>query len=425
MSSSRKAAQRDRLIAAMTQVCARHGYRDATIANAITLAGVSRATFYEHFEDKHGCFSAAQAVNTEKLIAHIERALTADNVREPMLTALSALLDFASANPDAMQLLVNESLAAGATNGGRHDELLTTLASAISNADPQVLYAVPPEILLAGVCRAIWPHLHAGETAVSRFFEDFAAWVSSYRLTDTDSGFACGELDRVVSSPFLPDPPLRAPKPLAPGRRVLPSGEVNRNRRERILYATAEAAAVNGYLAITVDEVVSRAQIARRAFYEHFEDTDDAFVGVLEFFAQPLLATAASAFFAQDTWPERVWGATSALLQFLDAYPSVAHAMLIDSRAATMPAVRSIQATERALMLLLEEGYRQTPESPPRITSELVIATVVELAGRSMRSGEVQKLANRLPRFAVVLLTPFLGAVSATKFVADKTAATA
>lgn len=46
--SSRKAAQHDRLIAAMAAVCARDGYRDATIANAIGLAPLLNLTSRSH-----------------------------------------------------------------------------------------------------------------------------------------------------------------------------------------------------------------------------------------------------------------------------------------------------------------------------------------------------------------------------------------
>src|SRR5215469_6230078 len=62
-----KASQRDRLIAAMTEVCARDGYRDATIAEAIAIAGVSRATFYEYFAHKRDCILKAQQTHNEQL----------------------------------------------------------------------------------------------------------------------------------------------------------------------------------------------------------------------------------------------------------------------------------------------------------------------------------------------------------------------
>jgi AcrR family transcriptional regulator len=50
--------QRERLFAAMVASTASKGYPATTVADLIALAGVSRATFYEHFDDKAHCFRA-------------------------------------------------------------------------------------------------------------------------------------------------------------------------------------------------------------------------------------------------------------------------------------------------------------------------------------------------------------------------------
>src|ERR1700730_16866875 len=52
------AQQRKRLLSGMAKAVARRGYTDATVAQAIAYAGVSRSTFYEHFADKEDCFLA-------------------------------------------------------------------------------------------------------------------------------------------------------------------------------------------------------------------------------------------------------------------------------------------------------------------------------------------------------------------------------
>ena len=48
--------QRGRLEGAMVDAVARHGYAETTLRELVTLAGVSKATFYEHFESKQDCF---------------------------------------------------------------------------------------------------------------------------------------------------------------------------------------------------------------------------------------------------------------------------------------------------------------------------------------------------------------------------------
>jgi AcrR family transcriptional regulator len=62
-------SQRWRLLEAVVEVTARAGYADATIADMIAVAGVSRKTFYEHFADKEAAFLATYDVVADRVIA--------------------------------------------------------------------------------------------------------------------------------------------------------------------------------------------------------------------------------------------------------------------------------------------------------------------------------------------------------------------
>jgi AcrR family transcriptional regulator len=52
-------SQRTRLMAAFTELMAERGYAAVRLAELVTRAGVSKATFYEHFADKEECMLAA------------------------------------------------------------------------------------------------------------------------------------------------------------------------------------------------------------------------------------------------------------------------------------------------------------------------------------------------------------------------------
>ena len=54
-----RASQRGRLICAVADAVAGKGYAATSVADIIALAGVSRRTFYEHFDDKEACFLAS------------------------------------------------------------------------------------------------------------------------------------------------------------------------------------------------------------------------------------------------------------------------------------------------------------------------------------------------------------------------------
>lgn len=412
----RKDSQRQRLLEAMTEICAREGYGPASIAEVIALAQVSRATFYDYFEDKDSCFRAALEASREQLLTDVGKGV--DHRRESTATrcAIQALLQFASRTPAGAQILIYESLAGGPHTARLYDELLDCIARIIDSAEArsggeQAEYLVPLRILLGAICQVIWSPLHNGETAAELLLSDLAGWVEEYRIQHPLPATPQQSHADSQSYEFLPNPSLRAPNPLAPGRKSLPAGEVNRNRRERILFATAKVAASRGYLTMTVDDLVAEAQIAKRIFYKHFKDKDEALLGAVEFFSQPLLATAAKAFFSSEAWPEKVRRTSRALLCFLSIYPEIAHILLIDRYAAPEQVKRSITATGRALELLLEQGY-QLPDGkrPPRRTSELVIAAARELANRLLRQTEHTPLPEQLPSFTAIVLTPFIGA---------------
>jgi AcrR family transcriptional regulator len=68
------ASQRGRILDAVTRAVGAKGYAEVTIGEVVKLAGVSRRTFYEQFQDKEECFLAAYETGTELLIGGILEA---------------------------------------------------------------------------------------------------------------------------------------------------------------------------------------------------------------------------------------------------------------------------------------------------------------------------------------------------------------
>src|SRR3954451_15478765 len=68
------AVQRERLLAAMLRATAELGYREVSVQEVLDRAGVSRPTFYEHFENKEACFLAAFDSAASRLRERVETA---------------------------------------------------------------------------------------------------------------------------------------------------------------------------------------------------------------------------------------------------------------------------------------------------------------------------------------------------------------
>src|SRR6218665_3899517 len=62
-------SQRTRILTAMRELVATHGYRDVPVAAVIQRAGVSRKTFYELYASKEECFVAIYEQEMERLLA--------------------------------------------------------------------------------------------------------------------------------------------------------------------------------------------------------------------------------------------------------------------------------------------------------------------------------------------------------------------
>ena len=109
--------QRGRLLAGVGRVLGERGYGGLTVARVIDAAGVSRVTFYEHFENKQGAVLAAHEDAFERLLCLLIRACNSE--REwpfKVRAAIGATLEFAAAEPDRARLLILGSLSADRTS---------------------------------------------------------------------------------------------------------------------------------------------------------------------------------------------------------------------------------------------------------------------------------------------------------------------
>lgn len=158
-------SQRERLLNGVVEAVAEHGYDAASISRITEAAGISRRTFYEHFENKEECFLAA----FELIDAHI---------REAMLTApgaaadwparvrgrLAGLLDALAADPAVARFYLVEPLAAGGEVAARYRDATQLLAALLrpeaENASLDL--EVRDQALVGGVTAVIVRRLNAG-----------------------------------------------------------------------------------------------------------------------------------------------------------------------------------------------------------------------------------------------------------------------
>lgn len=162
------ANQRCRIFDGLAAALAYHGYEDTKITDIVELAGLSRATFYEHFKGKEICFAAAYEDGVERLAAVVESAAAGELRWAMRLSAgLRAGLDFLAADPSFAHLLLVESLAAARPARLEHERSLVRLAEALRpQADLRGGEVVPEEttrLLAGGLASHVSGRVLAGE----------------------------------------------------------------------------------------------------------------------------------------------------------------------------------------------------------------------------------------------------------------------
>jgi AcrR family transcriptional regulator len=135
----RRVLQRDRILHAMVEVVAEHGYAAASVELVVAEAGVSRRTFYACFENREVCFrelldSAWARILDLVACAFTQEASWQDGVR----LALAWLLAFLDSEPLLARVWLIESLAAGAWALERRERNLAELRALVAARWPAV-----------------------------------------------------------------------------------------------------------------------------------------------------------------------------------------------------------------------------------------------------------------------------------------------
>src|SRR5450759_4230531 len=109
LQKGRKSTQRERLLAGMVTTANRDGYAGANVSKIIAEAGVSRPTFYEYVSDRDDCFLGALDDIQQRLLAEIREAVADHAPQQAMQASLTALLQFASAEPAQALFLTGQA----------------------------------------------------------------------------------------------------------------------------------------------------------------------------------------------------------------------------------------------------------------------------------------------------------------------------
>jgi AcrR family transcriptional regulator len=205
------------------------------------------------------------------------------------------------------------------------------------------------------------------------------------------------------------------PRSLPRGRHAAARDIVLASQRGRLLEAIAGCVAERGYAATTVAQVIARAGVSRKTFYEHFPDKQACFLAAWEAGTEILLDQLAAVAAEAHDWRTRLRGGTEAFLDVLAAEPEFARSFMVEVLGAGEQALaRRAAIHERFAALLAEthaqaiaEGAQLGPVPPWAFRAAAGAAW--ELTVEHLRTRGVEGLTELAPRIEQIHLAVLHG----------------
>jgi AcrR family transcriptional regulator len=383
--------QRERLFAALVATVAEKGYDATTLADLVSLSGVSRSAFYRHFDDKEDCFLAAVEALVGPTVGAIAKTDGRPAGEERAREVFDSLIRLLVEQVSAARMCFVEIYAAGPRAVG----VLGSAVDAFEEFVAQTLREMPgrdempPQVvraMIGGLHKVIHTRLYRGEEhELPALTPQMWQWGLSY----------------------LPPPqPLRRPRRRAGAIATSSDGH---DPAERLLRALASVVAEKGYPETTVADIVGRASVSQRTFYEHFAGREEALLAALDRGSAQMLAAILPAFRRAPDWPHAVRGSFGAMFAFAAVEPDYTQLGAVEVYAAGKRALEQRDQVMAGLEGLLAPGYELAPATSP-IAAEAIGGAIYALIYDQVKAKGPESLPEIVPLATYVALAPFLGA---------------
>jgi AcrR family transcriptional regulator len=208
-------------------------------------------------------------------------------------------------------------------------------------------------------------------------------------------------------------------RPLPRGPHSLTRDEVLASQRGRMIAAMAETVAAKGYAATTVADVVARAGVSRKTFYEHFADREECFLAAYDAAVDALFGAVAERVAAGepagDDWRARVCAGVRAYLEALASEPAFARTFLVEVRVAGPRAqARRAEVHDRFVDFLRSQSTLARQDHPwlpavPDTVYAAIVGGMDEVVSSWVADGRTADLAQLEPDLSYFQLALLAG----------------
>jgi AcrR family transcriptional regulator len=397
--------QRERILEAVLVLSAEQGFEITSARELATRAGLSRQTFYQHFQTKEDAWSAAFDQAFLELFSAAWHAGAAQ--RDPaakVTAAVTACLEQLIAEPGRARLLLVDAPSAGAAGSAAIDRATQAFARLIAGAaGDRELPAIVPLAMVGGIVSLV------------------SGWVVEDRTADlTDLTPALVE---ILFVPLFGASAARAAvRRLGAGG---PHAAQPADDELRLMDAFAHAVVADGLATTRLADIAQREDIELDTVHALFDDELDCATQALDVWTGQLVAAAAGAYLsAALDRPLAAHRALDAVLTHVARTPALS-ALAVSDDPEIVSIVAKLRTRYATLFLQLVGGQLPVADArapQPAALLEVVLEGILAVVARFAQEERLAELPDELAALSLQSLTPFFGEAEAQR-VAERSAA--
>ena len=191
-------------------------------------------------------------------------------------------------------------------------------------------------------------------------------------------------------------------------RPELPREFVAAHKRRRIMDATAELTAEQGYEATKIADIVRRAGVARKTLYDNFEGKEEVFLATFDAAIDEATGRVEEQCRnVEGGWEDRIEAGLAAFLGFVAEQPAMARMCMIEALSATPAATRRYEEALQRFVELTESAVPGDDRLPETI-GETLVGGVAWIVYQQIRRKDTEKALALLPELCDFMLAPYL-----------------
>ncbi len=204
---------------------------------------------------------------------------------------------------------------------------------------------------------------------------------------------------------------------LRPGPNGLPRGRVTEIQRNRMLTAAVQTVEEVGYARMTVAQVIGRAKVSRKTFYDVFIDREDCFLEAFDHAIAQARALVIDVYALESGWRDGVRAGLARVLRFMDEEPGLARLCVVEALGGGARVLESRARVLHELAEVIDRGraVHAGTREPPEVTAEGVVGAVFAVLHTRVLEGGEEPLADLLAPLMSMIVLPYLGTRAASR----------